>query len=242
MNTAEYVRTMLDRNYEKTETLKKSFDTTVLHYRHKATGKDLIVIESVNANDFAYKNLIGLTSRHLPRVYDVYSTPEKLIVLEEYVPGETLEQVLRREKLSGKAAVGYLLELCDAVDILHSRGIIHRDIKPSNIILSPDGLKLIDFSIARLMREGRKSDTVPLGSVGYAAPEQFGISQSGPATDIYAIGVLFNELLTGRHPTEGVAPGRAGKIISRCLQIEKQKRYKSVAQLRAEIKTVRAVH
>lgn len=238
-NIQEYVEYILKNYYIKLELLKKSFDSTITHYRHIASQKDIIVIESTNSNDSAYRELLGLATEHLPKIYEVYSTPEKLIVFEEYIQGETLDKVIKKQAISHKEVVAFMLELCDALEILHSFNIIHRDVKPSNIIISPDGLKLIDFNIARLVRSNRQGDTIPLGSVGYAAPEQYGISQTSPATDIYAVGVLFNELLTGKHPTEGIASGKAGKIISRCLLVEKDKRYKNVAQLRAEIRRIR---
>lgn len=235
-NTQEYVNKVLKKYYIKLNLLQKGFNSTITHYRHIATKKDIVVIESANSNDDAYKTLLGLNSEHLPRIYEVYPTPEKLIVFEEYIEGKTLNKVIEERQLTNKEVTDIILELCDALEVLHSFNIIHRDIKPSNIIITNTGLKLIDLGIARLSRNDRKGDTMPLGSVGYAAPEQYGISQTSPATDIYAVGVLFNELLTGKHPTEGIAPGKAGKIISRCLRVEKDKRYKSISKLKDEIK------
>ncbi len=237
-NINEYIEFILKKYYIKLDSLKKSFDTAITRYRHIASGNDIVVIVSSNANDAAYRTLLGLSAKNLPIIYEVYSTPEKLIVFEEYIDGETLDKIIKVKKLSNKDVIRYMLELCDALEVLHSFNIVHRDIKPSNIIIGPDGLKLIDLGIARLVREDRQGDTMPLGSVGYAAPEQYGISQTSPATDIYAVGVLFNELLTGKHPTEGIAPGKAGKIISRCLLVEKEKRYKSLSHLKSEIKKI----
>lgn len=234
--TTEYVENILKKYYIKLGLLKKNFDSSITHYRHIASKNDIVVIESSQPNDAAYKALLGLDTPFLPKIYEVYSTEKKLIVFEEYIPGETLDKVLEKGSLPQKDIFLYMTELCSALEVLHSFNIVHRDIKPSNIIINDSGLNLIDFNIARIMRNDRKGDTMPLGSVGYAAPEQYGISQTSPATDIYAVGVLFNELLTGKHPTEGIAPGKAGKIISRCLRVEKDKRYKSISKLKDEIK------
>lgn len=86
---------------------------------------------------------------------------------------------------------------------MHKYSITHRDITPSNIIIGFDGVvKIIDFGISRLHKENAKHDTQVLGTEGYAAPEQFGFKQSDCKTDIYALGVLLNYMLTGHIPSE----------------------------------------
>jgi serine/threonine protein kinase len=90
-------------------------------------------------------------------------------------------------------------QLCECLDSLHKLNppIIHRDIKPENIIYHNNKVTLLDFGIARFLDSKKSKDTLILGSVGYAAPEQFGFQQSNPQTDIYALGKLMNYLLNG---------------------------------------------
>lgn len=74
-----------------------------------------------------------------------------------------------------------------------------------------------------------------MGTVGYASPEQLGLSQSDPRTDIYAVGVMLNVMLTGKHPSEQLARGRAGRIVRRCTRINPDERYQSAAALAADL-------
>ena len=128
------------------------------------------------------------------------------------------------------------VQICDALIFLHSMGIVHRDIKPENIIVKDDGTAvLIDFSIARLMNNHDK-DTQALGTPGYAAPEQFGISQSGSTTDIYSLGILLNIMLTGVHPSVDLPKGLLRHIIKKCTNVQISKRYSNAKKLKRAIK------
>lgn len=90
---------------------------------------------------------------------------------------------------------------------------------------------LIDFDAARHYDSDKIRDTHVLGTVGYAPPEQYGISETDYRADIYAMGVLINEMLTGKHPSQALAPGHWGRIVSRCTMIHPKKRYTSVEEL-----------
>lgn len=101
------------------------------------------------------------------------------IVLEKYVEGETLKDYLAHHAVSSRKARTIVYELLHAVSAIHRLGIIHRDIKPENILIDKYGdVHLIDFGIARIYRQDKSKDTELLGTVEYAAPEQFGFSQS----------------------------------------------------------------
>ena len=230
-STVKPLACLLTSYYEHEKILRKTSMQQIDCWRHKQTRQLLVVIRSENRNDSVYRRLLSVQHPHLPAIYDVVSTPESLTVLEEYIEGETLADYMANHTLSKKSAYRYMRQICDAVSLLHKKGIIHRDIKPANIMLQNETVTLIDFGIARIIQEGRNHDTMALGSVGYAAPEQFGFSQTCETADIYALGVLLNEMLTGHHPTEKIAPGYAGKIIRKCLQIEPARRYKNVEQL-----------
>lgn len=150
--------------------------------------------------------LAGLNHPNLPRVTDHFEQDGKAYLVMEFVPGETLLSFLMREGLPQPQArvLEWARQLWDALEYLHGQNppIIFRDLKPANIMLTPNGqLKLIDFGIARLFKPGQAQDTQAFGTVGYSAPEQYGRGQTDGRADIYAMGVLLHQLLTGNDPT-----------------------------------------
>ena len=176
----------------------------------------------------------------LPEIIETVEDDGKLIVIEEYISGKTLRSLLDDgNRFSEKQAVETVLQLCEIVQRLHNASpvIVHRDIKPSNIVITSDGeVKLLDMNAARFsVREGPQ-DTALLGTVGYAAPEQYGFGTSGVQTDIYSIGILLNEMLIGLSPREKLASGRLGEIIGKCTKIDPKDRYSSVEELTAALK------
>ena len=123
------------------------------------------------------------------------------------------------------------IQLCRALWVLHSMAAVHRDIKPENVILRGADAVLIDFDAARLHKPEHETDTQVLGTTGFAAPEQYGLSQSDTRTDIYSMGILINVMLTGEHPSRKLAEGRLGRVVERCTRVNPQKRYKNVLRL-----------
>jgi serine/threonine-protein kinase len=139
-------------------------------------------------------------------VTDHFEQDGKAYLVMEYVPGETLLSFLVREGLPQPQArvFEWTRQLCDALDYLHTQTppIIFRDLKPANIMLTPSGqVKLIDFGIARLFKPGQAKDTQAFGTIGYSAPEQYGKGQTDARSDVYSLGVLLHQLLTGYDPT-----------------------------------------
>lgn len=172
----------------------------------------------------------------VPQIYEIVKDGDHLIVIEEYINGRSLRNVLDTDGPLGEtAAMEIIGQLCDILTALHTANppIIHRDIKPSNLIITNDGmLKLIDFNAAKMVKTQDRQDTILMGTAGYAAPEQYGFAASSALTDIYAIGVLTNELLTGKLPIQQTVSGRMSPVINKCLQLEAGKRYLNVAQLK----------
>ena len=122
-------------------------------------------------------------------------------------------------------------QVCQALWVLHSLGAVHRDVKPENIILRGSEAVLIDFDAARFHKLEAENDTQILGTTGFAAPEQYGLSQSDLRADIYAVGILINVMLTGEHPSRQLASGKMGRIVDRCTHVNPQRRYKNVLRL-----------
>ena len=150
--------------------------------------------------------LAQLHHESLPHIYDHFNEDGRWYLVMDYLAGETLEAHLR--DLPGDAcqpqeALNIGIQLCDVLSYLHTHQppVIFRDLKPANIMLTPDGnVHLIDFGIARLFKPGQATDTMALGSPGYAAPEQYGRAQTSASSDIYSLGATLHEMLTGYDP------------------------------------------
>lgn len=187
-------------------------------------------------NHDVFIKLKEISSPHIPKIYEIINLQDRLIIIEEYINGSSLEELLEKYKfLPQNKVIEYTIELCDVLDQLHTSKppIIHRDIKPSNIIINNDNsLKLIDFDVSRTHKENNSTDTEILGTHGYAAPEQFGFRQSDERTDIYSLGVLINVMLTGNLPIDGLAKGKLSNIISKCVKLDPDKRFQNVKEVK----------
>lgn len=232
----DYIDRSLESEYKELKILNETSVNRLILYQHIDSGEKLVLIRSGYRNDEVFRKLKSLnTNGYTPLIYEVCSEDDYLYILEEYVEGKTLSGYLESgENLSEKDVVKYVKDLCCALEILHSLGIVHRDIKPENVIIKDGKACLIDFSVAKLISYSQK-DTVNLGTAGYAAPEQYGITESNPATDIYALGVLANILLTGEHPSTKIPSGKIGKIIRKCTDIQISKRYQSAQELKKQL-------
>ena len=199
------------------------------------------ILKIYNADIFNY--LKKHPVKNTPRIYEAVEDSGQLIVIEEYISGRTLQEILDEQKnLKEDRVKDIICQLCLILNDLNNAKppIIHRDIKPSNIIISPDGVvKLIDMNAAKWVRSNIGRDTTLIGTVGYAAPEQYGFASSGIQTDIYSVGVLMNIMLTGVLPTERLAYGNWSKIISNCTKMEPQQRYNNFDQVIAAINRIR---
>lgn len=182
-----------------------------------------------------YKHLLAHPIRNTPTIYATIEDGGRLITIEEYIPGDTLEEVLAKGSLTEDQTIGIAISLCQIIEQFHNctPPIVNRDIKPSNIKITSDGVvKLVDLNAAKPCSAEATRDTVLIGTQGYAAPEQYGFGASSVLTDIYAIGVLMNEMLTGELPGIKLANGKLRHIISRCVELSPKSRFQSVRQLR----------
>jgi serine/threonine protein kinase len=146
-----------------------------------------------------------LSHPNIVAVYDAGAEHGVPYIVMEYVEGETVSDLLRRRgRLEPAEAVAQALQACSGLETAHEAGLVHRDIKPQNLLITPDGtLKIADFGIARSL-DGTKltqAGTV-LGTAAYLAPEQAAGEQVTATADIYALGAVLYELLTGRPPYE----------------------------------------
>ena len=189
-----------------------------------------------------------LSHPNLPSIIDVIDTDESFIIIMDYIQGNSLNKALEEYGAQPQEnVIAWAKQLCDVLGYLHTRtpAIIYRDMKPANIMLKPDGnVTLIDFGTAREYKEKNLADTTCLGTVGYAAPEQFGgMGQTDARTDIYCLGATLYHLVTGKNPCEPpyeirpireINPSLSSgleRIILKCTQRDPNDRYQSAAEL-----------
>lgn len=196
--------------------------------------------------------LASLRHPSLPLIVDFFEEDDAAYLVMEYVQGENLALHIRRQgPLSEAVAFHYGLQIADVLSFLHGRKppLIFRDLKPENVMLTPEStIKLIDFGLARRFVPGKRSDTLPSGSVGYAAPEQWeDLSQTDARSDIYSWGATIAHLVSGKIPSpvfplsslRGMEPpiSEAGRaILARCVKARPAERYADAALLAREVR------
>ena len=210
--------------------------------------KNIVLVQDIRNSELCVKKTLDIYSRDVyeqlasvriegvPAVKECVADDGKLIVVEEYVQGRSLKQVLDEQGLlNEEQAYDIAVQLADILVRLHQLepAIVHRDIKPSNIIIEKNGhVNLIDFNAARHVNADKNEDTRMLGTVYFAAPEQFGFGQSDERTDIYGLGATINYIMTGDKPGAGIAECIFSDILKKCLMVDAKDRYQSAEELR----------
>ena len=210
--------------------------------------KNIVMVQDIRNSELCVKKTLDIYSRDVyeqlasvriegvPAVKECVADDGKLIVVEEYVQGRSLKQVLDEHGLlNAEQAYEIAVQLADVLVRLHQLepAIVHRDIKPSNIIIEKNGhVNLIDFNAARHVNADKNEDTRMLGTVYFAAPEQFGFGQSDERTDIYGLGATINYIMTGDKPGAGIAECIFSDILKKCLMVDAKDRYQSAEELR----------
>lgn len=216
--------------YDTLRVLKQSPRGTVSVVRHKKSGTRY-VFRRYSGSGEVYRRLLPVLCPHLPQIMEAEEQDGQTAVLEEYVQGDTLAELLMGARLTEREARQVTMQLCQALHVLHSMGAVHRDVKPENVILRGSDAVLIDFDAARIYKDESESDTQVLGTTGFAAPEQYGIFQSDERADIFSLGVLLNIMLTGKHPSREMAAGKMGRIVRKCTMTAPEQRYQSARAL-----------
>jgi tetratricopeptide (TPR) repeat protein/predicted Ser/Thr protein kinase len=209
--------------------------------------------ELILARQIAHRNIV--------RLYDISDGSGVKFITMEFVDGEDFHTLLRRQgKLSADEAVHVMRQICLALDAAHTEGVIHRDLKPQNIMRDKQGrIVVMDFGLARALESGGMTRTGALvGTMEYMSPEQAKGEAVGPTSDIYAAGLIFYELLTGKMPYQAESalaslmkraqqralpvsevdksiPRNLSAIVSRCIEPDHRNRYQSAAELMADL-------
>ncbi len=189
-----------DLNEHRTVVIKE-FDLQEMAGLKEDDAKDLFLKELEFLKKFNHPGL--------PEFYEYFSLDSGQYIVMEFIDGRTLEKIIGSSKnpVNEEKAVKWAIELADILDYLHNsfhKPVVYRDLKPANIIITyANKARLIDFGISRYYDPDKHTDTLRLGSPGYAAPEQYkGRGQTGPQADIFSLGVILFQLLTGYDPTE----------------------------------------
>lgn len=226
--------------YEEKATV--SDKSEVFLVQHRETGRFYIKKHLSIYDRELYTSLKDMNIPGIPRIYHIAEDGNRLIVIEEYINGAPLSSFISEHgPFSACDAADIISNLCDILSVLHSctPPIIHRDIKTSNIIISSDmQVTLIDFNASKKFDSGKNYDTCLMGTAEYAAPEQFGFSQSDARTDIYALGILLNILITGCFPKDVLCSGSAARVVTKCTQMDPARRYSSVLQLKSALRYI----
>ena len=202
-----------------------------------------------------------IAHRNVCKMYDIGESEGAHFITMEYVPGEDLKGFMRRSKqLSIPTVLSIAKQICGGLDEAHKLGIVHRDLKPSNIMIDKDGnVHIMDFGIARSMRaEGITGTGAMIGTPEYMSPEQVESKEVDQRSDLYSLGVILFEMVTGRVPFEGETtlsiarkhadeeppdpnsinpqiPDDLSHLILRCLEKDKENRYQSGGELITEL-------
>ena len=205
-----------------------------------------------------------ITHKNVCRVYDFHEEGKTLYLTMEYVRGEDLKSLIHRTRaINVGAALSIARQVAEGLGEAHKLGITHRDLKPGNIMIDRDGqAKVMDFGIARVKQEkGITGEGAIIGTPEYMSPEQVEGKPADPRSDIYSVGVILFEMIVGRAPFEGDTPFSVAnkhktepppiprklapqipeglnKLILRCLEKDRAKRYQTAEELAADLSTV----
>ncbi len=193
-----------------------------------------------------YNKLIENSFDSIPKIHHIIESEENLIIIEDYIQFPSLQTLLAEHgAFPIEKSLKITLKICEALLPFHNQNppIIHRDLKPSNILYDElEQIFILDFNAAKVFDSNKHKDTVLIGTANYAAPEQFGFSQSDIRTDIFSIGVLLAELLTNKPYKSSPYNGEALHIVKKCTNIDPDKRYQNLLELikdiSKELKTV----
>jgi len=210
------------------------------------------------------KSARKISHRNVCRMYDLSKEEEIHYITMEYVPGEDLKSLMNKiGQLTIGKAILIAKQVCEGLAEAHRLGVVHRDLKPRNVMIDPNGnARIMDFGIARSFKtEGITDSGIVIGTPKYMSPEQVEGKEVDNRSDIYSLGVIFYEMVTGRVPFEGEKPisialkqkseapqdpreinsqipEDLNTVILKCLDVDQERRYQSAGELLSELKKI----
>ena len=223
----ELWRIYFHNTYMLIDTLKQTEDKNISILYNMRSKQFCVMKQQEESLAEIYKIVQSIDNIHIPKIYRVFCSEGQCMVIEEYIAGQTLAQLLNNGRtFDEEEIISIFQQLCDCLYVLHKNNIIHRDLTPSNIILTNENIiKIIDFDIARQIKNGQDTDTKCLGTRGFAAPEQYGFGQTDNRTDIYALGKTLEAL----NPKSIVMR----RVIEKATQFSPNDRYQNVGEILA---------
>ncbi|MCA9049142.1 MAG: serine/threonine protein kinase, partial [Planctomycetaceae bacterium] len=234
-------------------------------YQARQTGLDRLVALKILPEEFAHdvkfalrftreaRTLARLSHPNIVSVHEFGKVDDTYYFLMEFVDGSTLRDVIGAGKLQPEHALAIVPHLCDALQFAHNKGVVHRDIKPENILIATDGsVKIADFGLSRILGTEDQSTVLTgthqvMGTLRYMAPEQLqGARNVDSRADIYSLGVVFYEMLTGElpigrfsAPSKKVAIDvRLDEVVLRTLETEPQRRYQHAGEIKTDMEVI----
>jgi len=224
------------KNYKAIQIMKKSDKAEIIFASVDGSDAPIVIKNLFSTNAEIYRAIARIQNLHIPRIYYIEEHTDSLCIAEEYIDGRSLDVYLKEEELTDVQKLELMMQLCEAVEVLHNctPPIIHRDIKPSNILITEDGtVKIIDFDASRRYKaEKNTSDTRLLGTIEYAAPEQFGYTQTDERSDIYSLGVVFSEI---KMENNSSFLKDWKHLIDVCTSFDPSNRYRTIPVLKKEL-------
>ena len=246
----------------------KVFDKKVKEKIALKLIKPEIALDEANIERFRneLRSARRIAHRNVCRMFDLGEAAETFFITMEYVPGETLKNIIRMTgPLSVGTAVNYARQVCEGLAEAHRWGVVHRDLKPQNIMIDQSGTaRIMDFGIARsLQAKEWTGEGVVIGTPQYMSPEQAESGDIDPRTDIYSLGIILYEMVTGKVPFQGHTPlsvllkqktalpsaprewnpqlpESLNRLILKCLEKKKEQRFQNAEELHAELSKIEA--
>ena len=274
MENDRYIGRLLDGRYEILEAI--GFGGMAVVYKARCHRLNRLVaikiLKDELSKDEEFRNRFHAESQavamlshpNIMSVYDVSTHDEADYIVMELIDGITLKQYMEKKgTLNWKETLHFAMQIAKALEHAHGRGIVHRDIKPHNVMVLKNGsVKVTDFGIARLMSQSNTLTKEALGSVHYISPEQAKGGRVDNRSDLYSLGVVMYEMMTGRAPYDGDSPvavaikhinggaempsvlnpnipGGLEQIIMKCMQTDPGKRYGSATELLYDLEELR---
>ncbi len=230
-----------------------------LHVSHADTSSNRLLLEAKATSALNHPNILT--------VYDIDEADGRMFIATEFVEGSTLRDLLTRRELTQERALLLMLQMAEALRVAHARGIVHRDIKPENVMVTPEfRVKVMDFGLAHtpLAEDSLTRPGMIMGTTQYMAPEQVEGGIVDPRSDIFALGIVFYEMLCGRTPFEAefdaaalyaivnvepvplddlnpTVPPALVRLVHKCLEKSPAARYQSCEELLGDLKVCLAL-